>query len=248
MTFWDHLEEFRRAVLRSLLYLCVFSCIGLMFKDFLFSRVILYPTHQTFPLYEVLGWKINLHLINTELSAQFLTHLKASLSLGLVLSFPFIVWEVWKFIVPALFTFEKKAVGRAFVLASCLFYIGVVLGYFIVLPVCLQFFSTYTVSSEIVNAISINSYMSMFLSMVLLVGIMFEFPTVVLALSGLQIIDKETLRKGRKYAFVVILILSAIITPTDPFSMFVLAVPLYGLYEFSILLCSSRKVNTPKLS
>jgi len=239
VTFWDHLEELRRAVLRSLLCLCVCSCFGLIFKEFLFDKVIFAPLHGDFPIYRILGRRLSISLVNIELSAQFLTHLKASLSVGLILSFPFIVWEVWKFVSPALFSSERKPLGKAFLLSSGLFYVGIAVGYFVVLPVCLQFFSTYSISSDITNAVSLNSYMSMFLSMVLLVGIMFEFPTAVLALSSLQIIDRQILRHGRKYAFVLILILSAIITPTDPFSMFVLALPLYGLYELSILLCSS---------
>ena len=156
---------------------------------------------------------------------------------GVVLAFPLIVWEIWKFIAPALYEKERQAVRKAFFLSSGLFYVGVAVGYFVVLPVCLMFFVNFSISDAIVNTISLSSYMSLFTSMVFLIGLLFEFPAVVLVLSSLGILNRSMLRKGRKFAFVVVLILAALITPSDPFSMFVLAVPLYGLYEFSILLC-----------
>ena len=241
MSFWDHLEELRGSIIRSALYLCAFSCLGLCFKHLLFEGIILAPTRPDFCVYRLLGWDFGVKLINIDLSAQFFVHLRASLAAGLILSFPLIVWEIWKFVVPALYASEKKALRSAFLLSGVLFYVGVAVGYFLILPLCLQFFMNYTVSETVVNTISLNSYMGMFTSLVLLDGVVFEFPTVVLALSRLGILDKAMLRKGRRYAFVVILIFAAIITPADPVSMFVLAIPLYLLYEFSILLCSSRK-------
>jgi sec-independent protein translocase protein TatC len=241
MSFWDHLEELRGSIIRSALYLCAFSCLGLCFKHLLFEGIILAPTRPDFCIYRLLGWDFGVNLINIDLSAQFFVHLRASLAAGLILSFPLIVWEIWKFVAPALYASEKKALRSAFMLSGVLFYVGVAVGYFLILPLCLQFFMNYTVSEAVVNTISLNSYMGMFTSLVLLDGVVFEFPTVVLALSRLGILDKATLRKGRRYAFVIILIFAAIITPADPVSMFVLAIPLYLLYEFSILLCSSRK-------
>ncbi len=241
MSFWDHLEELRGSIIRSALYLCAFSCLGLCFKQLLFEGIILAPSRPDFCVYRLLGWDFGLNLINIDLSAQFFVHLRASLAAGLIISFPLIVWEIWKFVAPALYASEKKALRSAFLLSGVLFYVGVAVGYFLILPLCLQFFMNYTVSETVVNTISLNSYMGMFTSLVLLDGVVFEFPTVVLALSRLGILDKAMLRKGRRYAFVIILIFAAIITPADPVSMFVLAIPLYLLYEFSILLCSSRK-------
>ena len=179
-------------------------------------------------------------LVNIELSAQFFVYLKVAVLCGLVLAFPFIVWEIWKFVAPALYENEKKAVRKAFWLSSGLFYIGVAVGYFVVLPVCLMFFVNFSVSDTIVNTISLSSYMSLFTSMVFLIGVLFEFPAVVLVLSSLGILNRGMLRKGRRYAVVAVLLLSALITPSDPFSMFVLAIPLYGLYELSILLCKKE--------
>lgn len=241
MSFWDHLDELRGTLFRSALFLCAFSCLGLCFRERLFDGIILAPSRPDFRLYRLLGWNISIDLINIDLSAQFFVHLRASVAAGLILSFPFIIMEIWKFVAPALYAGEKRALRLAFLLSTVLFYLGVLVGYFVVLPLCLQFFINYTVSTEVVNTISLGSYMSMFTSMVLLNGLVFEFPTVMLALSRLGVVDRAALRRGRKYAFVAILIVAALITPADPVSMFVLAIPMYFLYEFSILLCSSQK-------
>lgn len=235
MTFWDHLEELRGTVIRSALAVLLFSVLGLIFKKFLFDVVILSPTRADFIVYRLLGWDFRMDLINVEVSAQFFVHLKAALGVGLILAFPYMIWELWKFIRPALYRNEIKSVRGAFLMSSGLFYLGVFVGYFFVLPVCLQFFMNYTVSDSVSNTITLGSYMSMFISMVLLIGIVFEFPTVISILSRIGIVDGQMLRKGRKYAIVVILVLSALITPSDPFSMLVLAIPLYLLYEASIL-------------
>ncbi len=245
MSFWDHLDELRGSIIRSALYLCAFSCLGLCFKHLLFEEIILAPTRPDFCVYRLLGWDFGVSLINIELSAQFFVHLRASFVAGLILSFPLIVWEIWKFIAPALYEREKQALRSAFLLSGLLFYVGAAVGYFLILPLCLQFFLNYSVSETVVNSISLTSYMSVFTSLVLLDGVVFEFPTLVLVLSRLGLVDRRMLRKGRKYALVVILVFAALITPADPVSMFVLAVPLYLLYEFSILLCSSRKRPAP---
>lgn len=237
MSFWDHLDELRGSLIRSLIAVCLCSCIGLVFKDLLFDGVILAPSKAGFCLYRWLGWDFSMNLINVDISAQFMTHLKAAFAAGLVIAFPYIIWEVWKFISPALYDGEKKAVGGAFLMSSGLFYLGVAVGFFIVLPVCLRFFVSYTVSSDITNSITLASYMSMFISMVLLIGVVFELPTIMLMLSRIGVVNRDLLRKGRKIAVILMLLVAALITPADPFSMLVLAVPLYLLYEFSILLC-----------
>lgn len=241
MNFWDHLDVLRGTLFRSVLSVCICSCFGLIFKDILFEDIILAPTRPGFCVYRMLGWDFDMSLINVEVSAQFFVHIKTAFMVGLVLAFPYIIWEIWKFVAPALYATEKKALRLAFVLASALFYIGVLMGYYVVLPVCLNFFMNYTVSDMVSNTITLNSYISMFITMVLMIGLVFEFPTIVLALSRLGILERENLRQGRKIAFVVILVIAALITPADPVSMFVLAVPMYLLYELSILLCSSQK-------
>jgi len=243
MTFWDHLDELRGTIFRSALAVLIVSILGLAFKEILFGKIILLPTSPDFCVYRLLGWNFKMSLINVDVSAQFFAHLKASLATGLILSFPYLIFEIWRFLSPALYENEKQAVNYAFLLSGVLFFVGILVGYFFVLPVCLQFFMNYSVSDMVQNTITLSSYMSLFMSLVLMIGIVFEFPTVILILSSLGIVNKQGLKKGRKYALVGVLILSAIITPSDPFSMLVLAAPLYLLYEFSILLCKGETVT-----
>ena len=236
MSFWDHLEVLRWTILRSALAVVLLSIVFFCIPKTLFKAV-LWPTAASFPLYRLPGVDFSMDLINIELSAQFFVYMKMAVLCGVVLAFPYIIWEIWRFVAPALYEKEKKAVRTAFGLSSGLFYLGVAVGYFIVLPVCLMFFMNFSVSDKIVNTISLGSYMSLFTGMVFLIGILFEFPCVILVLNRIGILGRDTLKKGRKIAILVVLILAAVITPTDPFSMFVLAIPLYGLYELSILLC-----------
>ena len=239
MSFWDHIEEVRGTLLRSILAIVSVSVVFLCFPKQIFKAV-LWPTEPDFLLYRLPGVDFSMDLINIDLSAQFFVYLKVSVLCGLVLAFPFVIWEIWKFVSPALYDSEKKPVRKAFLLSSGLFYLGVAVGYFVVLPVCLMFFVNFSLSDVIVNTISLGSYMSLFTSMVFLIGILFEFPTVIMALSAIGVIDRGMLRKGRKFAIVIVMVISALITPSDPFSMFVLSLPLYGLYEFSILMCRTK--------
>ena len=237
MSFWDHLDELRGTIFRSLLAVCLLAVLGFIFKHPLFAAV-LAPASEDFFLYRLLGWHFDLELINVEMSAQFVVHLRAAFGAALILGCPYIVWELWRFVAPALYKGERRAVGTAFLMAAGLFYLGVAVGYVLVLPACVQFFLNYSVSDLITNAITISSYMSMFTSTVLLVGLSFEFPTVIWLLSKLGVLTRAQLRKGRRYAIVAVLFLAAVVTPADPLSMIIVAAPLYLLYEISILICS----------
>ena len=236
MSFWDHLEELRGNLFRSILALCLLAVLGFIFKKALFWLILL-PASPDFVIYRLLGWTFDLRMINVEMAAQFFVHLQAAFGAALIVGFPYFIWELWRFVVPALYKNERKAIGGAFLMATGFFYLGVATGYFLVLPACVQFFLNYTVSSQIENSITIGSYMSMFTSTVLLVGVAFEFPTVIWALSHIGLLDRAMLRKGRRYAVVAVLVLAAIVTPADPLSMMVVAAPLYLLYEVSILMC-----------
>lgn len=183
---------------------------------------------------------MSMKLINVDISAQFFVHLKVAFALGFILAFPYVCFEIWKFVAPALYEKEKAAIRKTFGLAGLLFYLGLAVGYVIILPVTLNFFQSYSVSSLVENQINLSSYISLFTSMVLLFGIVFEFPVAILVLSSIGLITRETLRKYRKIAIVVILVIAAIITPADPFSMLVAAAPLYLLYEGSVLLCKKE--------
>ncbi len=245
MSFWDHLDVLRGSLFRSAAAVFAVAVVFLCTKEFLFS-VILAPTSQDFFLYRWLGLDFRMELINIDISAQFFVHLKMAILSGLIISFPFLIYEVWKFIAPALYEKEKRAMRTAFGLSSGLFYLGVVTGYCIVLPVCLIFFMNYQVSDMVLNTISLNSYISMFISMVFLIGVLFEFPMVILVLSKLGVVNRRVLKSARKYAFFAIMVLAALITPADPFSMFILAIPLYGLYELSIVLCRKETLVAPE--
>ena len=149
-------------------------------------------------------------------------------------------YEVWTFVAPALYPSEKSAVRKAFAFASALFYIGLLIGYYLILPITLNFFQGYTVSDAVQNTITLDSYISMFSSMVLLFGIVFEFPVLIAVLNRMGIVTRDSLKKYRRHAIVAILVVAAIITPADPFSMLIAAAPLYLLYELSVLVCVKK--------
>lgn len=242
MTFWDHLEELRGSLFRMLGVYGAAVVVLFFFKEFLFDDVILAHSKSDFFLYQLLGADFSMTLINIEVAAQFMIHMKITFICALVVTFPYLIYEVWRFVAPALYEREKKAVRGAFLFASALFYIGVAVGYTIVFPLMLNFFSGYQVSPDIANTFSLSSYISMFTSMVLIFGIVFEFPTIALALSAMGILHKETLKSFRRHAICAVLILAAVITPSgDPFSLMVVSVPLYLLYEFSILICRKNE-------
>ena len=181
---------------------------------------------------------LDLDLINIDIAAQFFTHIKVTFICAVVVSFPLLCWEIWKFVAPGLYENEKKTVKKAFRLGAILFYLGVAVGYFIVMPVLLYFFNGYQVSSSVENTFALTSYISIFTSMVFLMGLLFEFPSVLAVLSHFGLVTREHMRKFRRHALVIILILAAVLTPTgDPFTMLVVALPLYLLYEFSIMIC-----------
>ena len=237
MSFWDHLDVLRGTLFRSALSVFLASIVMFCFKDFLFGKVILAPSRPDFFMYKILGGGVSMQLINTEVSAQFFVHLKVSFICGLVIAFPYIIYEIWKFIAPALYDNEMRSVRKAFLGSALLFYAGVATGFCLIFPVTLSFFQGYTVSDAIANTITLNSYISMFSSMVILFGIVFEFPVLIAILSNMGIVTKDMLTKYRKHAFVGVLIVAAVITPADPFSMLIAAAPLYLLYELSVIVC-----------
>ena len=240
MTFWDHLDVLRGTLFRSALAVLCAGVLLMCFKGFLFDDVILAPTKSGFWLYKWLGLPFSMSLINTEISAQFFIHLKVSFICGFVISFPYVCYEVWTFVAPALYPSEKSAVRKAFTFASALFYIGLLIGYYLILPITLNFFQGYTVSDAVQNTITLDSYISMFSSMVLLFGIVFEFPVLIAVLNRMSIVTRDSLKKYRRHAIVAIFVVAAIITPADPFSMLIAAAPLYLLYELSVLVCVKK--------
>lgn len=238
MTFWDHLDALRASLIKVIVAFLVVA-IGLFpFKVFLFDNLILAPTKSDFWIYKLLGADFSLNLVNIELTTQFMIHMKMTLLCAAVLVFPYMVYQVWKFIAPALYSNEKNAIGKAFLLSSFLFYAGVVISYLIIIPLMLNFFSGYQVSADVPNMFSLSSYISIFTSMALTFGIVFEFPILTILLSNLGLLHRESMKQYRRHAVCAIVVLAAVITPSgDPFSLAIVAIPLYLLYEFSVLIC-----------
>ncbi len=251
MTFWDHLDELRGVLFRSAIAVLVFTVIIFLNKNIVFDHVIFAPTSSEFILYKwfeslasltgmdaIKPSPFTLNLINIELSAQFFTHVSVSLTLAFILAVPFILYQLWSFVSPGLYEKERSSVKKAFGFASLLFFIGVLVGYFFVFPLTVRFLGTYQVSDWVVNQISLKSYISMFTWLILIMGIVFEMPALAAILSRMGIISRTLLRKYRKHAFTVLIIIAAIITPSgDAFTLFIVGAPLYLLYEFSILIC-----------
>lgn len=238
MTFWDHLEDLRKSIMRMAGVYILMAVVLFFFKDFLFDDVILAPSKKDFFFYRLVGLDFSLSLVNIEVSAQFMIHMKVTFICALILTFPYLVFELWRFVAPALYEKEKGAVRGAFSFASVLFYLGLAVGYFIILPVMLNFFAGYQVSADVPNTFSLSSYISLFTSTIMTFGLVFEFPTIVAILSALGLVTREMMRVYRRHAICAVVIVAALITPSgDPFSLLVCTVPLYMLYEFSIFVC-----------
>ena len=239
MSFWEHLEVLRWSILRVGIALLAAFCVSFAFMPRLFDSVILAPTKGDFFVYRLFSGlftgDFNIDIININVTTPFFTHMSTSFWLALIAVFPYLVWEVWRFIAPALYPSEKKGVKGAFLGVTILFYIGCAIGYLIIFPVTFRFLAGYQIGTDIVTQISLNSYISTFLSIIFVMGIVFEMPVLAWMLSVLGILHKPVLKKYRKVAVVVLLVLAAVITPTgDPFTLTVVFIPLYLLYELSI--------------
>ncbi len=258
LTFWDHLDVLRQVILRVLGVWMVLGAGYFIAMPYLFDNVILAPCQNDFVFYDLLryiGHQLGLHdefftqlfqvkLININLAAPFFIHLSTAFWLSVVTATPYLFFEIWRFIAPALYPNEQSGVKKALCLGTVMFYIGVALGYFMVYPLALRFLSTYELSAAIENQISLNSYIDNFMMLVLCMGLAFELPLVTWLLSLLGVIDRSFLRKYRRHAVVLIVILAAIITPTgDPFTLAVVAIPLYFLYELSVLMIKEKRAE-----
>lgn len=253
MTFWEHLDELRRVIFHSLIVLLVVFAVLFFFKGFLFDTIIFAPAREDFYLYGIIDYfsrliggkplePFHLEIINIELAAQFFLHLSTTFYFALVITMPFIIYKLWTFVSPALYPKERAAVQRAFSFSALLFYMGVAVGYFLVFPLTIRFLGTYHVSESVPNEIALRSYISMFVSLILIMGIVFELPTLAAILSRIGVITKELLKKYRRHAFVILIIVAAIITPSgDPFTLMAVGLPLYALYEVSIAVCKNRR-------
>jgi sec-independent protein translocase protein TatC len=256
MSFFQHLEALRWHIIRAALAILVFAILTFTFFDFIYRNIIMAPTFQDFWTYRMMckggQWlqsvssyfqaksfcidkQLNITMINTELAGQFNLQLNSSIIIGLILGIPYLLFELWRFIRPALHENERKAASGFVFYSSFLFFLGVLFGYYVVTPLSIRFLATYTVSDSIKNLYSIDSYISTVTMLTLLAGIVFQLPIVVYILSSLGILTPKFMREKRRYATIAIFVLAAIITPSpDALSMLIVAMPLFVLYELSI--------------
>ncbi len=261
MSFMDHIEVLRWHLVRSAAVILLFAIFAFAYPEIIFDKIIFGPKSPDFPTYKILcqlGHKLGaadqmclkelkFQIINTDLSGQFTTHLWIAILTGIICGFPYFLWELWRFIKPALKGEETTPAAGFIINASLLFIFGVLFAYFIIVPLSINFLATYQASTEITNMPSMDSYISLVSTLVLATGLVFELPILVYFLSRLGIMTPKFMRTYRRHAVVVILIVGAVITPSpDITSQMLVAIPLYGLYELSIFV-SRYVVNKYKL-
>lgn len=255
MTFWEHLDELRQIIFKVLI-LWIITAIGyFILMPSIFDKIILAPCNNDFIFYTLLRnigqglglnqdffiEEFNIKLTNINLVSPFLIHISTSFWLSVVTTTPFLIYQIWLFLKPALYKQELKQVKTALLIGTVFFFVGVLIGYYMVFPLTLRFLSTYELSNKIQNVLTLDSYIDNFMMLILSMGLAFELPLVTWLLSLLNIINRSTLKKYRKHAFASIVVLAAIITPTgDPFTLSIIVIPLYTLYELSILLIKER--------
>ena len=251
MSFLDHLEELRWHVVRSLVAILVFTIFAFIEAPWIFQHIVFAPGRVDFPTFR---WLCKLgQLVGSEdafcvkqipfkvqsrlMTGQFTMHITASVVIGLIIAFPYVAWEIWRFIRPGLYTMERKSSRGAVVAVSFLFLTGVLFGYYIMAPMMISFLANYQISDMIVNEFDITSYVGTIVTVVFGSGILFQLPVVIFFLTKIGIVTPTFLRKSRKHAVIIILIIGAIVTPSaDPLSQALISIPLYLLYEISIFI------------
>ena len=237
MTFWDHLDVLRSSLIKMGVAVVVFAVAAFLMKETLFS-VVLAPRSSDFVTYRLLGVDaFSLHLMNTGLTEQFMIHMRTALYAGLLLASPYILYELFRFVSPGLYQNERRyavwIVGAAYVM----FLVGTLVNYFMVFPLTVRFLGTYQVSPDVANMLTLQSYVDTLLGMSLVMGVVFELPVVCAMLGRMGLINAQLMTGYRRHAIVAILVVAAIITPTtDVFTLFVVALPIYLLYEVSTVI------------
>lgn len=252
LTFLEHLEELRWTLVRSAGAVLGFTIMAFLFKDLLFDAIILAPQRPDFITYRVfchLAQRFGLDqsfcadstgfiLMNTTMGGQFMVHITVSITAGIILAFPYVLWELWRFVKPGLGGGERGAVRGVVFFASVLFMLGVAFGYYVLAPMSIQFLGTYKVSESVPNMVDLGNYIGTVTSLTLWTGVVFQLPMVVYFLVRSGLIGPAFLRTYRRHAYVVILLVGAIITPPDVTSQLLVSIPLMGLYEMSIHLAA----------
>ncbi|MDR6967014.1 sec-independent protein translocase protein TatC [Flavobacterium arsenatis] len=250
MSFLDHLEVLRWMLIRSTIAILIGAAVAYNFSGFIFDVIIFGPKDGNFITYR---WfcelanefnldksfciqKLPFELQNRTMEGQFSMLLWTSITAGFIIAFPFILWELWKFVSPALYEKERKNIKYFIAIASLLFFIGVAFGYFILTPLSINFLANLTISSQVENQIDIASYIGLVKTTSLATGLVFELPIIIFFLARIGLVNAQFLRTYRKYAIVIILIIAAIVTPPDVISQIIVTIPLWILYEISIFI------------
>ena len=248
MSFWDHLDVLRGVLIKIAVVVVAMAVVFFVLMPTIFDNVIPAPCKGDFILYQLFekltagipglpqfttdGFHVE--LINIQLASQFFIHMSTSFWLALVFSFPVVIYLLWSFVSPALYDHEKRGIKRAFGFGNLMFFLGVAVGYFVVFPVTLRFLADYHVSAMVPNQISLDSYMDTFLMLIFIMGIIFELSLLAWLLGNIGVLKRSFFKKYRRHAVVVLLILAAFITPTgDPFTLTIVFLPIYMLYELS---------------
>ena len=244
LTFWDHLDVLRSSLIRMAVAVCVLAIATFAMKDELFA-IVLAPRSSDFVTYQLLGVEaFHINLMNTGLTEQFMIHMRTAIYAGILLASPYILYELFRFVSPGLYQNERRyglwIVGTAYVM----FVVGTLINYFVIFPLTVRFLGTYQVSPDVANMLTLQSYIDTLLGMSLVMGVVFELPVVCGLLGRMGLITDRMMSTYRRHAVVAILVLAAIITPTtDVFTLFVVALPIYLLYELSIQIVRIIKLN-----
>nr|WP_255806923.1 twin-arginine translocase subunit TatC [Belliella alkalica] len=249
MSFLDHLEQLRWHLLRSVAAVLIFTIAAFLAKSIVFGKVILGPSKVTFVTYQLLCKvsdylnipalcidKLPFTIQSRQMTGQFSMHITSSLVVGLVVAFPYLFWEIWRFISPGLYSKERNAARGAVFFVSLLFFMGAAFGYFILSPLSINFLANYQLDPSILNEFDITSYVTTVVMLVLASALMFQLPVVIYFLSMSGLVSAATLKSYRRHSIVVILVVSAIITPPDVISQIIIAMPIMVLYETGIMI------------
>ena len=262
MSFLEHLEDLRWHLLRSIVAILIAALAAFLAKNFVFDVLLFGPKKTDFLTYKLLCQVSNLlgfddsfciselpfRIQSRTMAGQFSAHIWTSITLGFVVAFPYVIYQFWKFISPGLYTHEKRTASGFISISSLLFFMGVLFGYYVVTPLSIRFLGTYTVSAEIFNDFDLNSYTALVRASVLASGLIFELPILVYFLTKVGLITPELMRKYRKIALVMVMFLSAVITPPDVASQIIVAIPVLILYELSIFISKRVVRNLNKKS
>ncbi|OIQ21499.1 MAG: twin arginine-targeting protein translocase TatC [Flavobacterium sp. MedPE-SWcel] len=260
MSFLDHLEELRWLLVRSTIAIIACGSIAFIFSSFIFNEIIFAPISGDFITYEFFCDLANkydldksfcmdqlpLEIQSRTMDGQFSTDIWTAITAGFILGFPIIIWEFWKFIRPALYDKERKYALAFLFSTSLLFFVGILFGYYIITPLSLNFLSNYQISEVVKNDIDLQSYLRIIKTTAISCGLIFELPILMYFLSKVGLVNSDSLRSYRRYAYVIMLLLAAVVTPPDVVSQVIVTIPLAILYEISILIAArmERKVKT----